>query len=879
MDTFNKLSFFLTELREIVLRRPPGAARKEKAARPPIDVPRLALSAGLDLIAVALFLAVLWILISPLLKKAGYAPGFDVPAHMYVTQRFAEGLRATGHLPAIDLLWYGGLEITHKLPPLAYMPLTVVYLLTNNAMSASRVFFLVLLALMGLSMYVVVRLTGGRVSAWAAAIVVALCSAGIDPRYGIISSYTRYFSFLFLPWAIFFAKRLLDGRLAYTWALAATLALMFPSHPMVAAISVMWLSVYALSRLALERRSVFFFKYFIFAYLLSVLMAMWYLGPYLFEEPVWGATLPTGAVKLYSIKIVEQLRQFGWFFGLLLLISLFLDFSRQRLAMLLASLFGFVYALGVYSPLVTLPRILNLAYPTLAYFTSIIGLTYLIFTSRMPKFGGRRPALWGKHIGIAAATIFLVAAVVFETSSRTHFGSFKTWRFSPDQINVAARIRREKPGARVMSLGPAFDLEMLALPLKAKVPSPEGQYSVMAPFYLQITQFYDNLRKGYFDVGRKKLGRWNSNFVLVTPYLKEKRDYQRRTFGPMLKSGGYKQIYKNASFKLYKQPRRTAYVQRIAERTLIIGRFAPVAQALDPDSIVIEKSVFVDDYNLADLKNFSTLILYGFTYRDISTAERLLKAYIRQGGVVLINMQSLDEYSYTRDKVFFNVSVKRKKGLKTLRFKTTGPNRLGLPDLKPARIPPDWPLFYYGNLDRTLVEAEAKGKNYPVVGYKKIGPGKVYFIGGDLLFYGYNKHRQDIINLVDKLIAGSRTKRPAPISVSSSVRRFAPTKMVFTYRADRAWPALVSRTYSPHWRASLNGGKELRIIKTEGLMGIDLPGGKHTVTLWYGPTPIHMVSKIITFFAWVSVIYMAWRWRRLDLLDLLNRKKSEVGYV
>lgn len=232
-----------------------------------------------------------------------------------------------------------------------------------------------------------------------------------------------------------------------------------------------------------------------------------------------------------------------------------------------------------------------------------------------------------------------------------------------------------------------------------------------------------------------------------------------------------------------------------------------------------------------------------------------------------------------RLKTFFNADIRRKKTIGTVRFKTTSPNQLGLPDLKPVSFPRSWNFLYYRNLDRKLVKAEAEGKNYPVVGYKRVGAGKIYFVGGDLLGYGFNKHRQDIGDLLNKLLTGSRTKHPPPVAAGVSVQQFTPNKMVFAYSADRPWPALISRTYSPHWRAYLAGGRRLTIVKTEGLMQINLPGGTHKVTLRYEPTAIHPPAKILTVIAWVFVGYMVIRWRKLDTRDIYGKKREEVSYL
>ena len=819
----------------------------------------------LDIAALAILFAIIWLLISPILGQGGYAPGFDTPSHMYITERLGNNLRQTGNLPKIDLDWYAGLEITHKLPPLTYIPLVAVYLITDNAMLTSRLFFLGLIALMGLSMYLMVRLSNGsRLGALGAAVIVPLSAASIGPQFSILVSFTRYFAFLLFPWALLSAKRLLDGRRVYWLVLAAIIALMLPTHPMVAPLTAVWLFVYAFFRTVIERKSLWSLRYFVYAFALSGILSAWYLGPFLLEEPVWGIALPNSIATFTSMPFMNQARALGLVFGLAVVAAMLFRYSADRLAILLASIFGFVYALGVYGPVFRNISSLRFAYPFMMFFCSFIALTYLIFTSvSLKEITGENIRKWGLRLGASALVVMLVAAIVGQAYRLTDFTFFETSVFSWDELQVTKRIRGDKTGGRVMPVGPPYGLIVHAIPLLGKKPTPEGQYTTIAPFYLQITAFYDYLKLGYLETAVEKLRLWNSNFVVLTRHVKQRKDFQNRKFKEVLTDNGFAKIYENNSFQLFRSKNPSSYFQEVTSDTLIIGQWPPVFTSLSESSIGSGKSFFLDDYSLADLKHFKTLVLHGFAYKNKANAEDLIRRYVNQGGQVVVDAQSGDEFTIYRRGSFLGVDIHGVSLSGKVPLKTKSPNSLNLPQLEPLSLPNKWHTIYYTNLDRTLVTAQENQRSLPVVGYKKVGSGKVYFLGGNLLFYGFSRHEEDISKLLGKIIDSSDKKKRALVKPDVDQTRFTATSMDVTYRAKRSFPALISRTYSPHWRVELDGKKMVPINKVEGLIQLNLPGGKHRITMYYGRTAIHTISKVVTALGFLIVLIVLFKlWRR-----------------
>ncbi len=872
----SRIATFFAELKTALFKRPPpprpGENRPGAPERAEGRPRRRGATFGkavagvlLDLAALAIFAAVLSFLIGPVIFKPGFAPGYDSPAHAYVTRRLVEGVQSTGRLPNIDPYWYSGFEITHKLPILSYIPMMAFYAITNNEMLTTRLDYFLLLGAMGLSVYAAVRMSrSGRLNSLAAAVIVPFSAASIAFHWGVLPSLTRYSAFVLFPLVLYNAVRILDGAALNRLALAVLLSLMFPLHPMVAVTTIVWITVYAILRVALERLPVLLLRHFAYAFLFSAVLAAWYILPFAWEEPVWGTQVPRQVQAINSISFVNQLRYLGAVFGAVSLAAIVLRFSRKRLALFLACIFGFIFALGIYSPIAWL--IPGLVYPFLTYFASIIGLTYLIFTSaslQEIKGSGLYPQL--KKLGAAALVCLVAAAIVLETQARHDFTALNTREFPKYERGALARLRREKLPGRVMPLGYPYVFETLAISLKTGKTTPEGWYSSISPFYLQITYLYDDLRKGYLDAGYRKLRRWNATYLVVTRHFKARKDQSGRNFAKVIADGGYKPVFDDGNFKIYRTRKPAGQVQRIGADTLIIGKFQPVASALRPDSIGSEKSILIDGYNLAELKNYKTVVLYGFSFRNQAKARALLEKYIRSGGRVVVDTQGIDEFAQFRNRNFLGVRTKITGISGRIDLQVTDPAAVGTAKLRPITVPKNRQIIYYRGLDRVFIKlidtAGKKTRRLPVAGYKKVGRGKVYFVGGNLLFHAFNNRDAELTQVLNRLMGAVRPKAPAA-SPDVEVKSSRPESLTFTYKANQEWPALISRTYSPHWYARLDGRKKLPVMKMEGLIGLDLPKGNHRVTLWYGRTTIHPVAKTISVLAWISVLLLFFRYVR-----------------
>ncbi len=273
--------------------------------------------------------------------------------------------------------------------------------------------------------------------------------------------------------------------------------------------------------------------------------------------------------------------------------------------------------------------------------------------------------------------------------------------------------------------------------------------------------------------------------------------------------------------------------------------------ALFPPSIAAQESLNIDDHTLSELKGFKTLVLTGFTFKDKSAAEKLLRAYVRQGGKLVIDMQSVDEALLGPDQKFLGVKVKQSRLAGKTNFKAAPDAAFDPGRLEPIDFGPNWRAVSYGGLTKNLLEAESRGQSLPVLGYKNLAGGRAFFIGGNLTAFAFEKHDKDVAGVVNSLLGRLETKKPAgSLKVDTTVN--APEKVAFKYRAESAAPALISRTFTPHWRAVLDGRRELTPIKLEGLTGLDLPKGEHEVVLSYGRTPIHPISYAVTGLAWLA---------------------------
>ncbi|HDZ86555.1 MAG TPA: hypothetical protein ENH57_02560, partial [Actinobacteria bacterium] len=228
-----------------------------------------------------------------ILSSPGLAPGSDVPSHMFTSKYIGDYFQKYHSIPVINPYWYNGFEILHNPPGLTYLPLTLIYLLTNDIYLASRVFTWLLAILLSLSTFIVIRRKYSNLNAIIGALIYPLAPiVFMEAR----ASYTRGLALIFFPISLYFIDRLLEEKdkvVRTSIILSFLIALSFLTHPMMGAVLIVFFSIYIFARLVLDTdlkkfRLVLWFQ----SIILGLGLVSWYLLPFFAEASGWTSISP-----------------------------------------------------------------------------------------------------------------------------------------------------------------------------------------------------------------------------------------------------------------------------------------------------------------------------------------------------------------------------------------------------------------------------------------------------------------------------------------------------------------------------------------------------------------------------------------------------------
>jgi hypothetical protein len=137
-------------------------------------------------------------------------------------------------------------------------------------------------------------------------------------------------------------------------------------------------------------------------------------------------------------------------------------------------------------------------------------------------------------------------------------------------------------------------------------------------------------------------------------------------------------------------------------------------------------------------------------------------------------------------------------------------------------------------LDSILATVEWEGSTFPVLGYKNVGNGRVWFVGVNLLYYAQLAHQDGLRDYIRANVLGGTSVSTSLTMRPLAVQGYAetPTGLSFIYESAEPVSALVSYTYSPRWRATIDG-IAVAMDSRDHLIRLSLPPGVHQVDIRY----------------------------------------------
>ncbi len=794
-----------------------------------------------------LILFVLWLL-RPILTGRGLPWGTDVHGHLARVWYMASELLRTGSIPDWFPGWYSGTPLLQYYPPLATLLMVPIQLLTADTTLTYRIFVsAAMIFASGLTYWVARRWLARPWSALAGALYVAA-------PYTMFTVFDegnlpRVLSLVAMPLALGSTLSLVErGDRGSFLGLALAAAFLVLSHHQQAAVVLIALGVVAMAYLGQDRERNLRIVAAGAAILLGILLCSAWLVPALTHADY--PTVPD--LSLYGER--QPLYSVGWnvldptararsievvYVGLSLVVlgiaSTGVSPSRRQLALLAGAVVSIALAFGVNNPLFSLlplrstllpERFVNIATLLLALLVTGLGAAV---GRRWPGWRFAAPAAW---LGIAA-----LAALDFAS-----YWSLPRLADYPTVQQALSELRLENDAARLDVRSTEGSIWSL-LPLTDRGASLAFGWSIeTTPHLPTFSQFNLALRSGSPEFVRRTYELWNVESAVIP---EAEADLVRA-----LEEGGFARAAGVGGNVVLNRGGRPSLVQRMTSNSLAIGRGAYTAATVFP-WMSFGTSWNVEDYPEDYLALFDLVYLFDFRYDDTATLEARIAGWVRDGKTVVIDLTGIPE-----TRVFgvgaYSIEVPLEPEFAAGPAMDFAAEAVYAEPFEYEGAP--WRGVAYSGLDGVILEVlDAGGVAVPVLGYREIPEGRVYFMGLNWMTHVLLTGDETAASWIDRFFDRANPSRsPERVDLPVALLGQPADDWGFAYRSGEDTPVVVSQTWSRHWEARLDGAP-VDVRNHENMILMSLPAGQHVIELIYGSTPVQAVGWAITGIALVAL--------------------------
>jgi len=321
-------------------------------------------------------------------------------------------------------------------------------------------------------------------------------------------------------------------------------------------------------------------------------------------------------------------------------------------------------------------------------------------------------------------------------------------------------------------------------------------------------------------------------------------------------------ILSNDRFKVYRLIKPSNYTAPAhLTKIFVASRYESGVKILSKEMLPGCKSIFVRTGSSSESLDFQNLepndavLLFGYDSLS-SNLEQAARSMLKKGGIMFIDTYN----SPDENKTLFGVKsrVTRSHGEVSWTFTDKGQcflNGVNLSLFSRAEWQgAPWEYTIYNGLD----EVYAYVNDNPVLGVKRVGSGKVVFIGFNLflhMMYYYNYEEAKMLTNIFNYFTLGNTSGITSSGYANIVHR-EPESIEIEYETDAPY-IVVSEAYYPAWEAIVDASKPVKIYDYFNIMAIQVPSGKHTLVLifkrqWYDYTGIATSVSTIAFMAFLA---------------------------
>jgi predicted RNA-binding Zn-ribbon protein involved in translation (DUF1610 family) len=356
---------------------------------------------------------------------------------------------------------------------------------------------------------------------------------------------------------------------------------------------------------------------------------------------------------------------------------------------------------------------------------------------------------------------------------------------------------------------------------------------------------------------------------------------------PALKFAGFQPVSQLDSYEIWCSENTSGMVQAIPQnRILLYGETLGPMLNLFPFAEEAQIGVNLDQI---DLPSYPLIALYNFAGEgeDLIASSSFLSEYVNQGGSILVDLSGMEDLlGGTRE--FLGVTALRivLDDQISIRWEDQEQNLSNnLPLME------SWAGAVYEGLDVVLADARFEESWFPILGYKNVGKGKVWFLGLNLSYYLQLQNEPEVETYIRELVLSEVAYSPALEFDAIDYQNWAADSHNVYFQSssrEHVSEALISYTYSPRWQATIDG-KPAPISSFENLIKLEIPPGDHTVEISYHPfgTSIAQFAVAIPFLTisllTISLAYSRFRRKRFPVIDpdhqMIYHPCANCGFV
>ncbi|HCJ10861.1 MAG TPA: hypothetical protein DHW14_06835 [Clostridiales bacterium] len=327
----------------------------------------------------------------------------------------------------------------------------------------------------------------------------------------------------------------------------------------------------------------------------------------------------------------------------------------------------------------------------------------------------------------------------------------------------------------------------------------------------------------------------------ATDLLVPRDSVDRTVFEAVAEASGYTDRESFGPLDLYRRG-GPPFALRHSYGVLAIGRHAGTVSLLFP-AVEAGPSGAIDSYEPSELARYHTVFLTGALWRSRDRAEDVIRAYIRGGGRVVVDLTGFPSGTLSKRPSFLGVAGE------PVRLSATpdlsGP--WGTLELEPMTgVHDPWVAVVPQELDRVLLSFDHFGQTAVVLGEKDLEEGTVTFIGLNLLYHTFLTDDPAAAGLLAELLGVESGRPPARETTPLQAYQAGPEGYRFIVSVPREWGAgPVILPFAFHDAVSVSvDGEAAHIRAVEHLMAVHLTPGNHHVVVEHVASPLAGVSTV-----------------------------------